>query len=622
MNHLRLVPVVCLAALLGACGGGGGGGAASSAPAASPPVQTAANVTNTLSGKVLDKAGNGVAGVTISVFHHNNNTSVTTTTDANGAYAVAGQSTVANADYAIYAAKAGYGFLPSVADPAGAVGKLDFFGLYRTVIRFLVMPAHNVTSANFTALAAGDRVVTLARTGQSASYASGDDAAAQGGVAWPAVRFTDNADGTVTDNLTGMVWLKSAGSLAPTTWAAALAAANQLASGACGLSDGSAAGKWRMPNVNELESLVDVSRSSPAISAGHPFTNISLTAAYWSSTTYTALTANAMAIRMSDGRWINGIDAADGSYNNNKLTSSNALWAVKSGAAGKVQLLATGVFNSQGGGSFGAADDAFLQLGAAQPGTRFVDKGDGTIADTATGLTWLKQADCIKLSWAEAIASINILASGRCGLTDGSSAGQWRMPNRSEMLSLSDRAPTFPQASYLIGQYMGTSAVTGPIIFGNFIVGDYYWTSTTDAADPTHAWTLYSCDFGVYNIAKTDVRYAWGVRCAAIARLASVMQVGTCRLLRGEFGMQGFRGHGSVVIGLETGDFSVAYSENVDPGTVVAAAGVLGHPGRVAADHHLVVLGDHIPGVEVDRLHRGVELAEKLHDVGLAVEAA
>ncbi|MES2315891.1 MAG: DUF1566 domain-containing protein [Pseudomonadota bacterium] len=259
--------------------------------------------------------------MTISVFHHNTNTTVTTTTDASGAWSVAGQDTGANSDYAIYAAKAGYGFVPSVGDAAGAVGKLDFNGLYRTVIRFLTMPGHDVTSANFTAFGAGDKVASLARTGQLASYASGDDFAARSGVAWPSTRFTDNADGTVTDHLTGLVWLKNAGCFSPATWAAALTAANQLASGTCGLNDGSVAGKWRMPNVNELESLVDVSRANPAVAAAHPFTNISLSNAYWSSTTYTALTGQAMAIRMSDGRWINGIDAADTNLLESKVNS-------------------------------------------------------------------------------------------------------------------------------------------------------------------------------------------------------------------------------------------------------------------------------------------------------------
>lgn len=86
------------------------------------------------------------------------------------------------------------------------------------------------------------------------------------------------------------------------------------------------------------------------------------------------------------------------------------------------------------------------------------------------------------------------------------------MPNRAEMLSLSDRAPTFPQASYFNGQYQGTSLVNGPVIFDNFVVSDYYGTSTTDAAATSWAWTVYSCDFGVYDIPKTNLRYTLAVR--------------------------------------------------------------------------------------------------------------
>ena len=39
---------------------------------------------------------------------------------------------------------------------------------------------------------------------------SGQDGELQKGVAWPNPRFTDNGDGTVTDNLTGLIWLKHA----------------------------------------------------------------------------------------------------------------------------------------------------------------------------------------------------------------------------------------------------------------------------------------------------------------------------------------------------------------------------------------------------------------------------
>ena len=88
----------------------------------------------------------------------------------------------------------------------------------------------------------------VAATGQITSYAGSDDGALQTGVAWPDPRFTDNVDGTVTDNLTGLVWLKNANCFVQTNWTSAIIDANQLASGSCSLSDGSAAGDWRLPN--------------------------------------------------------------------------------------------------------------------------------------------------------------------------------------------------------------------------------------------------------------------------------------------------------------------------------------------------------------------------------------
>jgi hypothetical protein len=40
---------------------------------------------------------------------------------------------------------------------------------------------------------------------------------------------------------------------------------------------------WRLPTINELESLVDADQHSPALPNNHPFT--SLQEGYWSSTT-------------------------------------------------------------------------------------------------------------------------------------------------------------------------------------------------------------------------------------------------------------------------------------------------------------------------------------------------
>ncbi len=41
---------------------------------------------------------------------------------------------------------------------------------------------------------------------------------------------------------------------------------------------------------------------------------------------------------------------------------------------------------------------------------------------------------------------------------------------------------------------------------------EYYWTSTTNASDTTEAWTVFSCDFGVYNTPKSNTGYTLAVR--------------------------------------------------------------------------------------------------------------
>ena len=99
--------------------------------------------------------------------------------------------------------------------------------------------------------------------GSTPCAGTGQDGEYQAGVAWPTPRFTKNNDGTVTDNLTGLVWLENADCGAYMDWAEALAFANTLFdgsvahnSGDCGLSDSSAVGVWRLPNLRELQSLV------------------------------------------------------------------------------------------------------------------------------------------------------------------------------------------------------------------------------------------------------------------------------------------------------------------------------------------------------------------------------
>ena len=128
-------------------------------------------------------------------------------------------------------------------------------------------------------------VTYVPKTGQTIYYVIGDDGDLEKGVAWPTPRFTDNGDGTVTDNLTELIWLQNANrpNLSQ-SWTNAVDYCNNLAADGVDLTDGSVAGDWRLPNVKELESLYDYSQYSPALPSGHLFTGVELNY-YWSSTT-------------------------------------------------------------------------------------------------------------------------------------------------------------------------------------------------------------------------------------------------------------------------------------------------------------------------------------------------
>ncbi len=185
--------------------------------------------------------------------------------------------------------------------------------------------------------------VQLPQTGQTKCYntagteiactGTGQDADIKAGVALPTPRFTDNANGTVTDNLTGLIWLKDAGcfdtvsaiakgtngATSSLSWPNALTWSNNLANGSCGLTDGSAAGNWRLPNINELESLIDLQNVSPALPTGHPFSNVQVNY-YWSSSSYALNTGSAWYVGMGSG-YVYGGYKSNGYY----------VWPVRAG---------------------------------------------------------------------------------------------------------------------------------------------------------------------------------------------------------------------------------------------------------------------------------------------------
>ncbi|MDM8521781.1 DUF1566 domain-containing protein [Desulfococcaceae bacterium HSG8] len=135
----------------------------------------------------------------------------------------------------------------------------------------------------------------------TANCPSEQDGGLEKGVAWPVPRFTDNGNGTATDNLTGLIWLKNANCWGKINWATAITNCSGLADGQFGLSDGSAAGDWRLPNLRELHSLLAYKNHSPSLPAGHPFSNVQ-NDWYWTSMSGSATTHNAYFVDLAHGR--------------------------------------------------------------------------------------------------------------------------------------------------------------------------------------------------------------------------------------------------------------------------------------------------------------------------------
>lgn len=130
---------------------------------------------------------------------------------------------------------------------------------------------------------------------------------------------------------------------------------------------------------------------------------------------------------------------------------------------------------------------------------RFTDRGDGTILDLNSGLLWLKDAGCFPIldqqtntsGWTGIDYAIEVavpgLQNGRCGLTDSSNPGDWRLPTRNELMSLADTAYFAPALSNTAGNGQWT---TGDPFINVFSAP--YWCSDGDPAsyDSGNNWYL------------------------------------------------------------------------------------------------------------------------------------
>ena len=120
------------------------------------------------------------------------------------------------------------------------------------------------------------------KTGSVENQQTGDDGTYQAGVAWPAPRFTagsGTSSNCVTDNLTGLTWLRNPAATLR-NWSNSIAYCEGLtgSSGRGGFAD------WRLPNVREMQSLIDFEYRAPALPMGHPFIGAPATNDCWTGT--------------------------------------------------------------------------------------------------------------------------------------------------------------------------------------------------------------------------------------------------------------------------------------------------------------------------------------------------
>lgn len=320
----------------------------------------------------------------------------------------------------------------------------------------------------------GAGVIVPPRTGQTNCYNmagaiiacsdTGQDGDVQAGASWPDPRFTPGT-GTeaqcITDNLTGLMWPKN-GNLALGTWNEAIDYANNFS--LCGHSD------WRLPNVNELNSLIQASEPDN----GHwlmlqGFTDVQLYH-YWSSTSTTD-PGQAWIVNMYghvENRASVDFDFKDLYY---------YLWPVRGGQDGPSGSLV--IWRTGQTISYHKGDDGDLQMGVAWPSPRFTDHGDGTVTDNLTGLMWTQDGNMpgppacgphVIKNWQGALNHVKCLnAQKYLGYPD------WRLPNKTELFSLIDRSqflPAVPKAA-------------------PFDVKPYwYWSSTTLADSTGFAWVV------------------------------------------------------------------------------------------------------------------------------------
>jgi hypothetical protein len=254
--------------------------------------------------------------------------------------------------------------------------------------------------------------------------------------------YTDNKDSTVTDNVTGLMWQKSMGE--KMTYEGAFQKVKECNLG--GYHD------WRIPTIKELYSLILFTGRVQGQKAITPFIDTKyfdqplgnsqagereIDAQTWSSTEYVGRT-------MRNDETIFGVNFIDGRIKgypkyDPRTYSPNRMYF------------------------------RFVRGNSNYGKNRFIDNGNGTVTDAATGLMWQKSDGGRGMDWQKALKYADSLKLG--GYTD------WRLPNAKELQSIVDytRSPQTTN-SPAIDPIFKTTPIRDPAGKKQY---PFFWTGTT-----------------------------------------------------------------------------------------------------------------------------------------------
>lgn len=234
-------------------------------------------------------------------------------------------------------------------------------------------------------------ILLLPDTGQTTSYTSTFGEDLDYSINVPS--FTNNGNGTITDNVTKLMWQQTDGG--EMTIENAITYCNTLALG--GYSG------WRLPTPMEAMSILNLQKNNPALDVVYfPSTG----AEYW---------------------WTNTFQVGD----------ISKVWCTNSGG---------GIGNKPKAETISAGGIKSYHVRAVRDITtptilpnHYTDNGDGTITDNVTQLVWQKVPNPNLFNWEQAITYAE-------GLTLAS-ASDWRLPNIKELQSLNIESTSSPSVN-------------------------------------------------------------------------------------------------------------------------------------------------------------------------------